>query len=238
MNPNIEKMIIATQEYEKESLTNPALDFQIILEQHGYNNPEEYFNDKFRYNLKNNNFSDYSNVSAKELEVLIPQVLQNSTPALLKLNTQNLCITEGAISNTIKETVLLNYPEIEYLHSPCKGGAIILGPEDIFIFISIINIDTQRFKRYIMESLRAYLAQYSEDVIIKDNDILINNKKVIGAVFDGTNAQSYGAFFISFCDRSALIKDLIDKNGKEPGFINPKFLSKEKMEEEILSWLV
>ena len=89
-----------------------------------------------------------------------------------------------------------------------------------------------------MESLRAYLAQYSEDVIIKDNDILINNKKVIGAVFDGTNAQSYGAFFISFCDRSALIKDLIDKNGKEPGFINPKFLSKEKMEEEILSWLV
>lgn len=238
MNPNIEKMIIAVREYEKKSLIDTTLDFQNILEKYGYNNPEEYFNDKFYYDLKNNNFLDYNNVSAKELETLIPQVLQNKTPILLKLNTQNLCITEGIANNTINKTVLLNYPEIEYLYSPCKGGAIILGPEDIFIFISVINIDTNRFKKYIMESLKTYLSKYEENVIIKDNDILINDKKVVGAIFDGNYSQSYGAFFISFCDRNSLIKDLINKTGKNPGFINSEILNKEEVEKEILSWLV
>lgn len=238
MNNYIKNAILAEEKYLKESLLNHELNFQEILKDYNYYDIDSYFKDKMLYMLKNNNFLTYKEVSAKELEYLIPQILKEKMSALLKLKTNNLCLTHGFNDKTLNEKLLLEYPNIEFLNSPCNGGTIILGPEDSFIFINLNNININHFNKYMLEHLYNFLKEYFNNVSIEGNDILIDDKKVIGTVIDKYSQYKYFAFFASFTDRSELIEKLINKKGKIPGFINSNILNKETFEKEVLSWLV
>ena len=90
MNNYIKNAILAEEKYLKESLLNHKLNFQEILKDYNYYDIDSYFKDKMLYMLKNNNFLTYKEVSAKELEYLIPQILKEKMSALLKLKTNNL----------------------------------------------------------------------------------------------------------------------------------------------------
>ena len=236
---NIEKAIQIEQLYCINSINNPSLSLLELLKDCNYSTLSDFQSDKVEYYTQKIKFNQINLMTAKQLEKNIPNIIKNQELILIKLEDNKINITHGYNDNTLIESKLQQYPEINLLKSPCAGGTIIIGPEDSFIFFTAKDISAKKLSKFFLKKFKTLLDEYFDDVTIQNNDILINNEKVIGIVSeDIKNHCSYFCFFASFQDRKELINNLISKNGKNPGYINSSILSKEVFEKEVLSWLV
>ena len=119
------------------------------------------------------------------------------------------------------------------------GGAIVVSPGDYSIGVilpSTIEVDSNFF----LNNIALILKKYFENVKVDNNDILIDNKKVLGSAGFGNEEYFFFVAQISFSDKTELIQNIcgdIDENGKQPGYINPNILSSNQLKEELLIWL-
>lgn len=116
------------------------------------------------------------------------------------------------------------------------GGTIISGPEDFSIAIitpSVYGLTCN----YYTERIGEFLSKYFDNVEVTGNDILIDGKKIAGAVSREVNDVFLFATQISFKDRTEVINVLCPPHGdKTPGCIDSSVLSRDELQAEILSW--
>lgn len=119
------------------------------------------------------------------------------------------------------------------------GGAVVVSPGDYNIGVilpSTIEVNSNFF----LNNIALILKKYFENVKVDNNDILIDNKKVLGSANFGNEEYFFFVAQISFSDKTELIQSIcgdIDENGKQPGYINPNILSSNQLKEELLIWL-
>ena len=119
------------------------------------------------------------------------------------------------------------------------GGAVVVSPGDYNIGVilpSTIEVNSNFF----LNNIDLILKKYFENVKVDNNDILIDNKKVLGSANFGNEEYFFFVAQISFSDKTELIQSIcgdIDENGKQPGYINPNILSSNQLKEELLIWL-
>lgn len=117
------------------------------------------------------------------------------------------------------------------------GGIIIGDAEDLAIEILIPSeIGICRYD--MLQKFSDILNQYIGGVAIDGNDILVNDKKVLGCMDRHVGDVYVWAAQISFTDHTEYICNLSNKAiVKQPGYISDPGLNKEILKEEIVRWL-
>ena len=119
------------------------------------------------------------------------------------------------------------------------GGAVVVSPGDYNIGV-ILPPTIEVNSNFFLNNIALILKKYFENVKVDNNDILIDNKKVLGSANFGNEEYFFFVAQISFSDKTELIQSIcgdIDENGKQPGYINPNILSSNQLKEELLIWL-
>lgn len=119
------------------------------------------------------------------------------------------------------------------------GGAVVVSPGDYNIGV-VIPIKLNLNSTFFLNNIALILKRYFENVKVDNNDILIDNRKVLGSANFGNEEYFFFVAQISFSDKTELIQSIcgdIDENGKQPGYINPNILSSNQLKEELLIWL-
>lgn len=115
-------------------------------------------------------------------------------------------------------------------------GCIITGIDDLNFCLSIPNKIWLHLNKYILNKLANFISLRYDNVHISENDILINDKKVVGLAIIENENMSCIICHISLTDYNDLIYELCPPHGnKKPGYIDK--ISKKEFEEEIQSWL-
>ena len=111
-------------------------------------------------------------------------------------------------------------------------GCIITGIDDLNFCLSIPKRLWFNLGEYILNKLKNFISLKNENVVIDGNDILVNNKKVVGLAVIDNEYMNCIICHISLTNYIDLIYKLCPPhNGKEPGFINN--ITKKEFEEEI-----
>ena len=118
------------------------------------------------------------------------------------------------------------------------GGTIISTEGDLSLGICcpiIPGVDAQ----YILNQLKNILQKHTHLLVeVKRNDILVNNKKILGSSTYPKEDMLMFVCHVSFKDNQELISNICVSNkiGKEVGYID--FLSREKFKQEVSEWLL
>lgn len=200
---------------------------------HGYDSLDEFENDKKDYLLATLNPVIFL-TDMNDIEDRVESYVINQTPSIFIPTAEEPFAWIGERDEINSE--LFDQYGIETYNMRYLGGTIISGPEDFSIAIltpDYIDICST----YYMERICEFLRKYFPDVHYLRNDIMIGDKKVAGTVLRKVNGMLVFATQVSFKDRSELINILCPPHGdKIPGCIDSSILSKEELQEEILSW--
>jgi hypothetical protein len=229
----IKNGIIIEQQYLDTRDTLKTLSLLNRLSTVGYTSLDTYFKDKTEYLVRTSNPTIYepvmlgiedaveASVKTKEVSVYIPTASDVFAWHGSETIDYDLCKSLGV-------TVY----EMRYL-----GGTIISGPEDFSIAV-IIDENTDVTSDYFMNRFYSYFRQYFSNVVLNNNDILINDKKILGSMTRRANGMFIFATQVSFVDRTNLINQICPPDsGKIPGCIDNSILTKEMLKNEVLSWL-
>lgn len=114
-----------------------------------------------------------------------------------------------------------------------SGGYIITGENDLSL--AIISHDVGMTPNYYLPKIKAVLDKYVDKVTVSGNDILIENKKVLGSAQFASNDMYAFVFGASFTDYTDLIYQLCSpQTGKAPGYITG--CTAEQLRAEIMEW--
>lgn len=233
---DIAKAYKAEQNYyaDKERLHSNTLDIMNYLTPCGYDNYDDYYNDVQEYKLK---IQDYDIVEAKDIaEDVYMWHIKNKKPAFFYIihSSNNYAFVP---LNFEHDEIFKEYNIIPaHMTYKTDHGIIITSDGDLRVVIisdELIEIHIN----YFLNKLQNYLSKFFDNVIIDNNDVLINNKKVIGSGFINMNNMNIYMFQITFVDRTDLIKKICTDSIKETSYIDPNILTPEQLKDEFLSWL-
>lgn len=201
------------------------------IKDYGFQDIKEYQRVKFYTKLKEKNYEDLIALLQTDCTIL------RDFPRVYTLDWKEISIGLGSRqSNSINKEKLNLYSDIPILDSPHLGGNIVRRPEDLHMAFEVRNYSSRMdFSNYFLNELKKYLSNFFNNVEIDKNDILINNKKVIGTSYLGEDDLFVVTIFIAFIDSSKIIHDLFSNYNKEPGFIDPNILSKQQLCDFILT---
>lgn len=118
------------------------------------------------------------------------------------------------------------------------GGTIIGSAQDFSIILvapSYLQLEPQKILAKFTEIVGKYVPETSFD----GNDILVSGKKVAGAMTRTVGTSFVWATQVTFNDYSEYIEKICTKkSSKAPSFIDPSLLTRERLEKDVLAWLV
>jgi len=205
----------------------------------GYEDIEDFFKEKTIFEMQKNlkNGKLYT-VKMPNLVNILNILVQKKQNGIVSIYTDTTCVCHG--QNTQKQ---LNTDYCEKNNIPIYpynsfGGNIVATAEDygmVFLIPSEINMS----ESFVLEKVARILTKYFNNVNIEGNDILINNKKVIGSGSLIVNDMFLMLFYFSMEDKGDLIVNICGEptSGKAPGHIDSQILPLETLKEELLSWL-
>lgn len=120
-----------------------------------------------------------------------------------------------------------------------SNGPVLSASGDLRIYLILkkdSNVDVSY--HYFLIKLKEYLDVYFDDVSISNNDILIDNKKVVGGAMVEYKGMIIFVFQINFVNKKNDILKICNYLKKEPGYIDSIILNPEQVKNEFLSWLV
>lgn len=204
----------------------------------GYNNIEEFFEEKAVCEMQNALKGNLYSVSMPQLLPVLHNLIQNQQYGIVSIYTEETCVCHGTNdAKYLNEEYCLenNIPIYPY---ESFGGNIVATPGDygvVFILPATIDISS----KYILEQIAKMLSNYFEDIEIKDNDILIEGKKVVGSGNFGNENIFVMLIYFSMSDKGDLIANICGEpaSHKLPGYINTEIISTEELREELLKWL-
>ncbi len=205
----------------------------------GYKDLEEFFKDKAIYEMQQVLKGKLFSTSMEKLVPTLGSLIQASQCGILSIYTDKTCVCHG--NNTAKP---LNEKYCEENNIPIYpynsfGGNIVATKEDyglVVILPSSIDLSQQLMLNEFIKILQKY---FNNNFIIQDNDILMDNKKIVGSGNFGNNDISIMLFYFSMSDKGELIQNICGNpmTNKTPGHIDANILPTEQLVKELLSWL-
>lgn len=236
MEKNIALAIQKEEEYIQRKVyqeDNTANIYNYLAEA-GYDNISEFREDKTIYLLKHQNYIIDEVPEIKE-DCYVDKI-KNKIPAFVYIihSGNNFAFVPNTFD---KDDILAEYNIIPArMNYEAKNGVIITSDGDLRVVLIIPDF-IEIPQNYFLIKIRDYLSNYFDDVRIDNNDIMLNNKKVLGSGLKNENSMNVFMFQITFVDRSELIKKICTTSVKEPGYIDPNIVSPEQLKNEFLSWL-
>lgn len=226
--------IQAQQEYRQALEVNPfTANIYEYLAPYGYTDLDDFTSDKIEYLLKNSNIP----ITITNPEVGIAITLDNFAHGQQQVV---FCINNEKIyawhCNDDIDTELFG----DYGIPIYETGAILGSPDDldIALILSRDDFDECNFYKYFNNRLATCLsaALPKHEVVADNNDILIDDKKIMGSSIAINDDCLLYVAHISFYDFSALAKILCSKEStKTPGCV-PAELSRATLIDEFKSW--
>lgn len=236
MTKDIAKAYAAELQYynDKDTHHSNTLDILDYIKPCGYNTYDEYYSDVQEYMLRTLN---YEIVEEPYIDpnMPIPYIQQRQPAYLYTIN----CDTNYAFvrNDFDKDDILKNYNyTICRLGYEFSHGPIISEDGDLRIYL-IYPIQIELDVNYFLNKFKDYLLNYYDNVVVDNNDIMINNKKVCGSVMLNLNQMNILLMQVNFTDKTKIVEEICGISDKMPGYINPSILSAENLNNEFMSWL-
>lgn len=166
------------------------------------------------------------------------QLIQNKNFGIISVDNDYTFVYKGNNKKEIN-TEYCQQNNIPIYNYGTFGGAVVVSPGDYNIGI-VVPIKLDLNSNFFLNNIALILNKYFENVKVDNNDILINNKKILGSAGFGNEEFFFFVAQISFSDKSELIQKIcgdIEEGGKQPGYINSDILSSNQLKEELLTWL-
>ena len=117
------------------------------------------------------------------------------------------------------------------------GGTILGSAADLSIII-IFPTGMDLTHEVIINKIAEIIGEYVPGITVDGNDILVNGDKISGSMMREVLRSTEWAAQITFGDYSEYIAKICNKPPvKKPTFIDSNLLTRDKLEEEIVSWL-
>ena len=202
-----------------------------LLQDAGFDTLENYFKCKNQHIFEHLDFSEVTTTDEDAFDD-IANILSAEQPILLfeKHTVPFIYLGSDDYNREAVEKYNITTYEGGYL-----GGTIVGGAGDLSIGIFYPrSIDIRN--KIILEKIVNILQKYNINALIDNNDILVNNKKVLGAATLET-ANYYGfVAYIGFNDNADLVIEICGEHDKKPGFLEG--ITAEQLMEELRQWLV
>lgn len=237
----VEQGILINTQHQNNVINNipEEISFRDQILNLGYKDLEEFFEDKAIYEMQQVLKGKLFSTSMEQLIPTLTNIIQNHEYGIVSIYTDKTCVCHG--DNTAKT---LNTEYCETHNIPIYpynsfGGNIVATKEDyglVFIFPPSIDISQQLILSKFIEILKKY---FNNEFIIKNNDILMDNKKIVGSGNFGNDEMSLMLFYFSMSDKGELISNICGEptTNKMPGHIDAAILPTEQLVKELLSWL-
>lgn len=235
---DIKNAIQAQHEYRQALKVNPfEANIYEYLAPYGYTDLNDFTSDKIEYLLKNSNIPITITNPEMGIAITLDNFAQSQQQAMFCINNDKIYAWH---CNDDIDTELFNDYGIPIYETGAEGGTILGSPDnlDIALVLSYDDFDERNFYKYFNNRLATCLsaALPGHEVVVDNNDILIDGKKVMGSSIAINDDCLLYVAHISFYDFSALTKILCNKDSsKMPGCI-PAELSRATLLEEIKSW--
>ena len=204
------------------------------IAQAGYTNLEEYTKDKAEYILHHTDFT-IKQEKIVTSNVILPFIVKRKPAFLWMIENNGNYAFVPTNFNKYDKLAKYNINAVKMGYD-AKNGIIITSNGDLRICILIdysLNIDID----YFLFKCKDYLEQFFDNVKLDNNDILINDKKVIGSATIHKNNMKCFMFQISYNNNYDIIRDICGKSVKEPGYIDMNIIPQEKLKDEFIKWL-
>lgn len=223
-----EKLYVA----DRMSGINSSL--QSRLSAFGYNNLDDYFKEKkdylFEQWIPEVRRTDISIVSEE-----VERAIKNDDYGIYIPTVSGLYAFYGSEELDLELCKNLNVRPVNMGYS---GGTIIGSSEDFSIEIlmpACIGINCHD----IISKFSEIISKKVQNVTIDGNDILVDGAKVMGSMERHFGHIYVWAAQVSFADHTDYIAQLCQKSSvKRPSKIDANLLSREQLEEEVLTWLL
>lgn len=230
---DIKNAISAENIYKAQRANDPTLSLLDFLLEWGYKDLSEYFLAKTLYQIQQADVQIYE-TDMTDIANRVEEAFVGGQASIFIPTSNNVFVWHGSdfLDYDLCDKLCVSVYEMGYI-----GGTIVSGPEDLSLSILLpqtidLNAD------YFLEKFAKFFSTKFEFVIRDNNDIMINNQKILGAMFRNGNGMKMFAAQVSFCDRTEIINQLCpSESGKVPGFIDSSVLSREELKNEVLSWL-
>lgn len=204
----------------------------------GYDTIEQFFEEKAAYEMQEVLTENVSSVSMPQLIPFLQAMITQEQFGVVFIYTDGICVCSGQNEEKILNREYCEQNNIPIYPYDSFGGSIVADKDDFGLAILLpefIDISAPMFLHKIVE----ILSKYFENVTIQGNDILINNKKVIGSGSFGNDQVFIMLLYFSMSDKGVLIENICGQptTGKEPGYIDPEVVSAKKLQGEVLLWL-
>ena len=220
--------------YMQDRMSGIDTSFLSRLSEYGYNDLNSYFEDKRLY-LFNEWKPDVFPIDVKNITVDLENAIINKKYGIYISQTDGLYAFHGSDLIDYDLCNELNISVAELRHN---GGTIIGGQKDLGIEI-IAPAELGIEGSFIMNNIYRIISQYVKSAKIDGNDILVNGEKVMGSMQRRVGNVFVWAAQISFEDHAEIISQICNKQSvKKPSFIDNSLLTKDKLESEVLKWLL
>lgn len=235
---NIELAIEKEKEYlhDKIELCIPGIDIHKYLYEAGYYNLEDFRFDKTEYLLKQQNLTmERIFITEDSLNHWVERVMSGETffcsadTESEELGTVAICGYDFDEFDKYLENGIL---PIKFNYS---RGVNITGIND-FNFCICVPLDVELSLDFLLKKLLYFIYKKNPTAKIDNNDIIVENHKVVGLTQINNPYKCVFIVHISLTDYTNLIYKLCPPKGdKQPGFITN--ITKKEFEEEVQSWL-
>lgn len=225
------------EEYLRDKLEGDVLNIYDYLKDAGYDDIDEYRNDAKDYILKSQNMIlERVYITEESLDEWVTLSMSNQrlfrSSDIEDPSLGTVAIVGREFSEHEKFLEKGVYPVVfNYMR-----GCIITGIDDLNFCLSIPKKAWFNLSEHILNKLKDFISLRNKNVVIDENDILLNNKKVVGLAIINNEQMDCIICHISLTNYIDLIYELCPPhNGKAPGYIDN--ITKKEFEEEIQSWL-
>lgn len=233
---NIENAIKIEEQYIQYRLNNEEpFSLEDEIKKCGFDNLEQYFDKKLDFQISQLNFSVEDVLPFTAADAML-NLMNTKTNGILLMNTDQTVVYHGSKDFNREYCEENNIPVIEHYSN---GGTLVASDGELSIGVCMPFFNGLS-GRYMLLKLKSIFDKYYDDVVIDNNDIMINGKKVCGTtVYPTSEVFGFLAQF-SFDDKSELISKICysseSGSNKIAGYIDR--LTREELRKEVLEWLL
>lgn len=219
--------------YISDRMNNTNTSLLKRLNSYGYSSLDEYFHDKREY-LFNQWIPEVIYIDVSTLTTELEKAVREEKYGIYISISDGLYAFHGSSDIDYEFCKNLGVCVAELYH---QGGTIIGSSLDLGIEIvapSYIGLDSN----YVMNKFYEIISKYVDNATIAGNDILVNGEKVMGSMCRHVGNTFVWAAQVSFGDYTDVISKICNKNSvKKPSHIDSNILTRDMLEQEVLSWL-
>lgn len=219
--------------YIEDRLNSISTSLLSRLSDYGYNDLTEYFDDKREF-LFSQWIPEVTYIDVATLTTELEKAVRERKYGIYISVSDGLYAFHGTDEIDYELCDSLNVCVAELYH---QGGTIIGSNADLGIEI-VAPMSIGLDNNYILNKFYEIISKYVDNVTIDGNDLLVNDKKVMGSMRRNVGDVFVWAAQVSFADYSDIITQICSKKSvKKPSYIDGKKLSKDQLEKEVLEWL-